>query len=89
MLYLARKLHLPSGELIERYVIRTDGDTVLSWEPFEAECQSMIFVDEILLSYNPGLRDVLNKDDVVCASYGRTLCMYEIKSDGEMVKISI
>lgn len=47
MRYLARKLYLPSGELLERYEVLVDDGRVLQWHPFESECQSMLLVDEL------------------------------------------
>lgn len=47
MRYLARRLHLPSGELLERYEVLVDDGRVLQWQPFESECQSMLLVDEL------------------------------------------
>ena len=47
MRYLARKLYLPFGELLERYEVLVDDGRVLQWQPFESECQSMLLVDEL------------------------------------------
>ena len=47
MLYLARKLHLPSGEMLERQVVAVRDRVVLEWYPFGAECESMLLVDEL------------------------------------------
>ena len=52
MLYLARKLHLPSGEVLERYVVTVRDEKVLRWQPFEAESHSMSLVDELLVGEN-------------------------------------
>ncbi len=52
MLYLARKLHLPSGEVLERYVVTVCDKKVQQWCPFEAECHSMSLVEELYLCEN-------------------------------------
>lgn len=49
MQYLALKLHLPSGELLERYVVQVDDGKVVRWCPFVSESQSMLLVDELFL----------------------------------------
>ncbi len=47
--YLARTLHMPSGELLERYVVAVDNGYAVEWYPFAAEFHSMIFVDDLYL----------------------------------------
>lgn len=47
VLYLARELHLPSGEVLERQVVAVSDGVVLEWYPFCAECESMLLVDEL------------------------------------------
>ena len=54
MRYLARRLHLPSGELLERYEVLVDDGRVLQWQPFESECQSMLLVDELFVREEGG-----------------------------------
>ena len=54
MRYLARRLHLPSGELLERYEVLVDDGRVLQWQPFESECQSMLLVDELYVREDGG-----------------------------------
>lgn len=54
MRYLARRLHLPSGELLERYEVLVDDGRVLQWQPFESECQSMLLVDELYVREEGG-----------------------------------
>ena len=54
MRYLARRLHLPSGELLERYEVLVDDGRVLQWQPFESECQSMLLVDELYVCEEGG-----------------------------------
>ncbi|MBR5850958.1 MAG: hypothetical protein IKY73_00385 [Bacteroidaceae bacterium] len=48
--YLARRLHLPTGEVLERYVVHVRDGIVLDWHPFEHESQSMILVEEFYAS---------------------------------------
>lgn len=55
MLYLALKLFLPSGEVLSRYVVSVDNGIATGWSLFETECQSMIYVEELILSSNPNL----------------------------------
>ncbi len=52
MLYLARNLHLPSGEVLRRYVVSVDDEGRVEWFPFETECQSMLLVDEVRIFSN-------------------------------------
>lgn len=52
MLYLARELHLPSGEVLERYVVSVNDDGVAEWHPFETECQSMLLVEKMRICAN-------------------------------------
>ena len=48
--FLARRLHLPSGEVLERHVVAVDNDGyVIKWYPFAVEQQSMLFVDDMYL----------------------------------------
>lgn len=47
--YLTRRLYLPSGEMLERYVVAVDKRRVVEYYPFAAEFQSMLFVDELYL----------------------------------------
>ena len=47
VLYLARKLYLPSGEMLERQVVAVRDRVVLEWYPFGAECESMLLVDDL------------------------------------------
>lgn len=46
-IYLARKLHLPSGNVLQRYVVAVSAGRVLEWHPFETELHSMLFVEEL------------------------------------------
>ena len=62
-LYLVRNLYLPSGEVLERIVVRVENDNVLEWYPFESESQSMLLVDDLHLFY--GSDGVLMIDGVV------------------------
>ena len=52
MLYLARRLYLPTGEVLERYVVKSGGGGPLEWFPFEKENHSMILVDELYIQKN-------------------------------------
>ena len=45
--YLARRLHLPTREVLERYVVHVRDGIVLNWHPFEHESQSMILAEEL------------------------------------------
>ena len=49
MLYLARILYLPSGEMLERQVVAVRDRVVLEWYPFGAECESLLLVDELYI----------------------------------------
>ena len=52
--YLARRLHLPSGEVLERHVISVCNGCVIECYPFETEFQSMLFVDDLYLCEEDG-----------------------------------
>lgn len=47
--YLTRRLHMPSGEIFERFVVAVDKGRVVEYYPFDVEFQSMLFVDELYL----------------------------------------
>ena len=47
--YLARRLHLPAGEVLERQVVSVVGDGVIQWHSFETECHSMLLVNDLFL----------------------------------------
>lgn len=49
MLYLARRLHLPSGDVLHRFVVRADDGRALEWYPFESERHSMLLVNDLYL----------------------------------------
>ena len=53
-LYLARRLYVPSGCVLERYVVAVSAGRVLEWYPFESEVHSMLLVDEIGVSQSEG-----------------------------------
>jgi hypothetical protein len=48
-IYLARKLRLPSGNVLERYVVTVSSGHVLGWCPFDGETHSMLLVEELTL----------------------------------------
>ena len=85
MLYLARKLFMPSGEVLDRYVVCVDDGEVMWWTPFETECQSMIFVEELLLSSNPDLSSCPTNDTPYDAA--SVLYLYEVKSNKDLVRV--
>lgn len=85
MLYLARRLHFPSGKMLERQVVRIGEDGTLSWYTFDKETQSMILYDELLISAERGLSRF---PDNLCA-FGdikphTKLFLYEVKADGNL-----
>ena len=51
-LYLARKLYVPSGNVLERYVVVVSAGRVLEWHSFESEVHSMLLVDELHVSHD-------------------------------------
>ena len=85
MLYLARKLRLPSGSVLNNHVVCVDDGVVAWWTPFKTECQSMIFVDELLLSSNPYLSSNPANGGSIDAS--DVLYLYEVKPGGVLVRI--
>ena len=52
MLYLALRLHLPSGDVLHRFVVRVNDGKALEWYPFESECHSMLLVDDLYLFFD-------------------------------------
>lgn len=44
-IYLARKLYLPSGDVLRKYVVAVSDGRVLEWYPFETERHSMLLVE--------------------------------------------
>ena len=46
-IYLARRLYLPSGDVLPRHVITVLDGRVLEWHPFDAESHSMLLVEEV------------------------------------------
>ena len=52
--YLARKLYLPSGEVLERHVVAVCNGCVVEWYPFETEFQSLLLVDDLYLCEGVG-----------------------------------
>ena len=85
MLYLARKLTMPSGQVLSRYVVCVDDGVVMWWTPFETECQSMIFIEELLISPEPGL-SLCHTDGTIPDDTG-VLYLYEVKPDRELVRV--
>lgn len=85
MLYLARRLHFPSGKMLERQVVRIGEDGTLSWYTFDEEAQSMILYDELLISAERGLN---RSPDSFCAFSDikphTKLFLYEVKADGNL-----
>ena len=47
--YLARRLHLPTGDVQERQVVSVANDGTVEWCPFEAESQSMLLVADLFI----------------------------------------
>lgn len=85
MLYLARRLWLPSGSVLNNYVVCVDEGVVMWWTPFETECQSMIFVEELLMSSHSDLSS-RPKNETSFDATG-VLYLYEVKPGGELVRI--
>ena len=46
-IYLARRVYLPSGDVLQRYVVTVSSGRVLECRPFEAELHSMLLVEEL------------------------------------------
>ena len=87
MKYLARKLHLPGGEVVTNHVVLTESGVVCSWQPFEAESHSMILVDELIISQTDNLTDLerMNASEVTDGR-SASLLLYCI-SDGKLQKM--
>lgn len=52
ILYLARTLHLPSGEIQGNVVVNVCDGVVTRCFPFEQESQSMLLADELYVCYD-------------------------------------
>ncbi len=86
MLYLALKLFLPSGEVLNRYVVSIDNGIVTGWSLFDTERQSMIYVEELILSSNPNLTSFpLNKDS--SNELSAPLYLYKREQGGGLVRL--
>ena len=87
MKYLARKLHLPGGEVVTNHVVLTESGVVCSWQPFEAEAHSMMLVDELFISQTDNLSDLecINASEVTDGR-SASLLLYCI-SDGKLQKM--
>ena len=87
MKYLARKLHLPGGEVVTNHVVFTESGVVCSWQPFEAEAHSMMLVDELFISQTDNLTDLeCMKACEVADGRSASLLLYSI-SDGKLQKM--
>lgn len=87
MKYLARKLHLPGGEVETNHVVLTESGIVRSWQPFEAEAHSMMLVDELFISQTDNLTDLeCMKACEVTDGRSASLLLYSI-SDGKLQKM--
>ena len=51
MLYAVRKLHLATGEVLSMHTVEVIAGVVRSYFPFDGERQSMLWVEEALLSH--------------------------------------
>lgn len=58
MLYLARELYTPSGEMLRNRVVDMTCGIVKNVYSFSGEAQSMSLIDEIYLSYNSSIKSV-------------------------------
>lgn len=51
MLYVSYKLHIAKDKFLGLHVVQVDNGKFVSFYPFEKECESMCWVDTILLSH--------------------------------------
>ena len=72
MLYVARELCLPSGKWLHALVVEVVDGRVVSIYPFESECRSMSFVEEI---------HIVAKDSDNCSGM-EIDCRYSCTADG-------
>lgn len=88
MLYLARRLHFTSGNMLESQVVSIGEDGTLSWCAFEKESQSMMLCDELLISAERGLtRFPGNLCAFVDIQPHTKLFLYEVKADGSLERL--
>lgn len=58
MLYLARELHTPTGEILRNRVVDVLFGAVKNVYLFSGEVHSMSLVDEVYLSYVPTIKSI-------------------------------
>ena len=87
MLFLARELHCPNGDLLRNMVVSVMNGFVNNVYSFSGEVHSMVLVDELFLSPS----DTINSlDDIKKISHpekGERLYAYELNRSGEPVRI--
>lgn len=85
MLFLARELHLHSGERLNNYVLKIDDGKVVDMFPFESECAAMQLVDVVVIKSSPAVDgEIINEDTFSEGRAGRYLCAYSVAYDGTL-----
>lgn len=85
MLFLARKLHMPTGELLRNMVVRVEGSCVKDIYSFVGEVHSMALVDELFLSDLANLKKVAEIKKVPYSGISEELYAYKQDTLGELV----
>ncbi len=88
MLYVARRLHMPSGEMLAQYVVEVAAGKVVAVSPFCEERAAMVLVDDILLSSSmlPESTGYKNESRRADADDG-ILYAYSLTGNGELLRL--
>ena len=84
MLFLARVLHLSSGEQLRNMVVRLEKSCVKEIYSFAEEAHSMVFVDDIFLSSFSNLKKVDEIKKTPHSGICEGLYAYRLDAAGEL-----
>lgn len=85
MLFLARELHFPNGDLSRNMVVDVVGGVVNDFYPFAGEVHSMVLVDELFLSPFAVLKSVADIKKISHPEKGERLYAYMSNETNELV----
>ena len=84
MLYLARELHSPTGEISRNAVVEVLQGIVNNIYSFAGEMHSMLLVDEIFLSFQGNLKSLSDIKNISHSVGNGRLYAYLPNVDGEL-----
>ena len=85
MLYIARELHMPNGEMLRNMVIEIADGCVNNIYPFADEAQSMQLVDDVFLASSLILDSELNIKRIPHLEKGERMYAYVKSVTGEPI----